>query len=329
MKRTTRNFLIATSILILLSAGFWTFISFQHQEPYPTVEQQRASLKNKKKVPPVRLLDSTQIVDDLKYFSSDSCEGRAPGSAGHEKAVERILLRMRQAGLDSFNSSLIQNFYIPKSRFDSIAGKNVIGWLKGTLYPDQYIVISAHYDHLGKRGKYIYYGASDNATGASCILAMAKYFKEHSYPYSLIFAEFDSEEMNLLGSLHFVNKPPVALNKIKLNFNIDMIARNDSNEIFACGIRQYPELKYLVTETEEKTNAKLLMGHDSGVNPDQNWLYSSDHGSFYTKKIPFIYLGVEDHPDYHKPTDTWDRINLSEYIENCNLMLLIAQAVKK
>jgi hypothetical protein len=112
-----------------------------------------------------------------------------------------------------------------------------------------------------------------------------------------------------------------------MNLNIDMIARNDKNEIFACGIRHYPSLKYLVNQIQKKTNSKVLMGHDSGKNRE-DWTFWSDHYPFYKKKIPFLYFGVEDHVDYHQPTDTWDKFDLKFYIENCNMMAMVTIMIK-
>ena len=296
---------------------------------YPSLGIQRIILNNKKAVAPIRLLDSSQIIEDLRFLSSDSCAGRQPGTKGHFLSAERILLRFRETGVDSFNNSLVQKFS-GKERNGSKEGKNIIGWTRGTKYPEKYIVISAHYDHIGKTATgEIYHGASDNASGAACLLAIAKFFNQHPQPYSLIFAAFDREESGFEGSFYFVNDPMSTAHHpvIKFNLNIDMIARNDKNEIFACGIIHYPFLAYLVKEIQTKTNVKLLMGHDKGKNRE-DWTRLSDHFPFHLKRIPFLYIGTEDHPDYHKPSDTFDKIDLGTYIENCNMVALLAEIIK-
>ena len=328
--RTKHNIILIPVTVVILFLAYLTITrsSPKSSFPYPSLDKQRAALVNKSFVTPTRMLDSTAIVNDLKYLASDSCEGRGPGSAGHERAVERIMGRMREAGLDSFNNSLIQTF-TGKLRNHTRTGKNIIGWIKGTRYPEKYIVISAHYDHLGKVGDTIYYGASDNASGTACLLAMAEYFKQDPLPCSLIFVAFDREETWMEGSFYFVdNLPsPLHLSDIRMNLNVDMITRNDSNEIFVCGIYHYPKLIYAVNEIQKKTNAKVLMGHDTG-NGHDDWTYLSDHSPFHRKKIPFLYLGVEDHVDYHKPTDTYDKTNFSMYIENCNMIALLTKILK-
>lgn len=106
-----------------------------------------------------------------------------------------------------------------------------------------------------------------------------------------------------------------------------MVARNEKNEIFACGIYHYPSYSYLIKETQKKTNAKLLMGHDNGYGRE-DWTRLSDHFAFHRKEIPFLYIGAEDHPDYHKPTDTYDKIDLASYIENCNMIVLLIKILK-
>src|SRR5690606_32282918 len=116
--------------------------------------------------------DSTQILNDLAFFASKECEGRRPGSVGHQLAFERVLTRLRNAGIDSLNGSLIQTF-TGRSLNGFTEGKNAIGWIKGKTYPDQYIVLSAHYDHIGKRGDSIWFaGADDNASGTAAALAI-------------------------------------------------------------------------------------------------------------------------------------------------------------
>jgi hypothetical protein len=84
---------------------------------------------------------------------------------------------------------------------------------------------------------------------------------------------------------------------------------------------------YAVKEVQTKTNAKILMGHDTG-NMHDDWTNQSDHYAFHQKNIPFIYVGVEDHADYHQPTDTFEKINLSTYIENCNMIASLLKIIR-
>lgn len=326
-----RTFNIGLIILIILTLSTHSCKKYvqsvpETPAPYPDLSEQRAKLANKPRVVPTRLLDSVQIIHDLEYLASDTCEGRKPGTAGHTRAMDRIMARMRLSGLDSFNASLTQTFLAN----ENTQGKNIVGWVKGTTYPDKYIVLSAHYDHLGKTADgATYYGADDNASGVACLLALAKYFKQNPHPYSLIFAALDKEETFLEGAYNFVAllQKMSKLASVGFNLNMDMIARSDSGEIFACGIRRYPSFKYAVEEVQGKTNVKLLMGHEGGAS-GSDWTHLSDHSAFNQKGIPFLYLGVEDHEDYHKITDTYSRINYGSYIENCNMIAMMTQILK-
>ncbi|HUQ67660.1 MAG TPA: M28 family peptidase, partial [Flavitalea sp.] len=279
--------------------------------------------------PAPRLLDSAAIISDLQFLSSDLCEGRKPGTAGHEQALQRLATKLRSAAVDSFDNSLLQDF-TTKAVNGTTKATNIVGFVKGTASPQKFIVITAHYDHLGiaADGK-IFHGADDNASGAACLVAMATYFKQHPHNYSLIFAALDREESGLDGAYELVRKfnDPSANIKMVMNFNMDMIARSDKNEIFACGISYYPVFRQVVEETRRKTTVKLLMGHDTGGGID-DWTKQSDHYAFLRAGIPFLYIGVEDHPDYHKVTDTFDKVDKGKYIENCNMLLQMILLLK-
>lgn len=298
--------------------------------PYPLLEQQRGALLTKAYATPIRVLDSFQIMTDLEFLSSPACEGRRPGTVGHEMAQERLLVRMREAGVDSFENSMEQSF-TGRLINGSTKGKNIVGWVKGTKNPEKFVVITAHYDHLGKAGdNATFFGADDNASGTACLLALAKYFAKRPQAHSLVFALLDREETGLEGAYEVVSKLEtiVGLPNIVLNINMDMISRNDQNELFACGVWHNPNLRYLVDEVQPLTNVKLLMGHDTGTGSN-NWTTMSDHNAFYARQIPFLYFGVEDHVDYHRATDSFDKINKSWYLENCNMIAKVIELIKE
>src|SRR5205085_12602650 len=106
---------------------------------------------------------------------------------------------------------------------------------------------------------------------------------------------------------------------IKFNLNMDMIARSDNNSTWASGLSHYPAYSYLVDSIKNRTTIiQLKSGYDKPTDP-QDWTYLSDHASFYGKNIPYMYLGVEDHPDYHQITDTFDKIDKNKFTENANI----------
>lgn len=323
MKINPRQFSLIILLLVHLTAAC------QDTAAYPPVAEQRATLAHRKQVKPVRLLDSTQIINDLRFLASDQCEGRKPGTKGHQYAMQHILTRMRRTGVDSFNSSLIQPFQV-STRQGLAEGNNVVGWIKGTKFSEKFILISAHYDHVGRNEKGTYYGADDNASGTACLLALANYFRQHPLPHSIIFAAFDREESGLQGAFSYVQSLNSSgqLANIKLNVNLDMIARSDSDELFVAGVKHYPALRYIVEKARKHANVKLLMGHDFGTKRD-DWTRLSDQYAFHKQNIPFLFISVEDHADYHQPTDTVDRINFSRYIENCNVILKLIENIEE
>ncbi len=274
--------------------------------------------------PAKRILDSAMIISELRFLSSDTCEGRNSGSEGYKLAAERIIKNLKQSKTRHFEDGYEQVF-IANNLNPLSEGKNIIACVKGKEYADSFIVVSAHYDHLGRKpDSSIYHGADDNASGVACVEALAKYFVQHPQPYTLIFAFFDKEEVGLLGSKYFVTHLPKGVTKenIKLNVNLDMIARSDQNELYVCGLRHYPAFSKAVHDVQDKTTVNLLVGHDSG-SFREDWTNQSDHYAFHKQNIPFLYVGVEDHADYHNITDTFNKVNLSSYIENCNLIAML------
>jgi Zn-dependent M28 family amino/carboxypeptidase len=268
--------------------------------------------------PPFKILDSSQMVTDLQQLSSNGFKGRKADYPEIVLTHQLIQSRLRQAGVDSFALGYQQNFTVGAS---TVQHKNLVGFIRGSTRPDEYIVMGAHYDHIGVNGSGdVYNGADDNASGVAAVLAAAKYFSAHPPKHSIIFALWAAEEIGLKGSQYFTNNLPtgISLANLKFNLNLDMIARSDNNKIWGCGLFHYPGYRYLVDSLQGKTTVQLLSGYDNTSAPD-DWTYQSDQGSFHQKGIPFLYLGVEDHVDYHQVTDEFNKINLTRFVENANI----------
>ncbi|WP_461790288.1 M28 family peptidase [Pedobacter sp.] len=255
---------------------------------------------------------NTQLLKDVEILSSDEYEGRKSGTKGSELARAYLVKRLKEIGAEAHPAlgAYEQNFEI-KGRNSVTKGVNLISYVKGKS--DDVIVVSAHYDHIGVIKEEVYNGADDNASGVGALLSYAKYFKEHQPNNTIIFALFDAEEMGLQGAKAFVANPPVALDKIKLNINMDMISHNDKSELYVVGTFKYPQLKKYIITTNP--NIKLLLGHDDPKLGHDDWTNQSDQGAFNAKNIPFLYFGVEDHKDYHKATDEFKNINQAFYTD--------------
>jgi Zn-dependent M28 family amino/carboxypeptidase len=266
-------------------------------------------------------IDSTTLINHLEYLSSAVMQGRETATPGNQLAREYIVNIFDSLKIDRAGDSRLQSFPFGANNQQ---GANIIGVIKGYQYENNYIAITAHYDHLGTRNGDIYYGADDNASGTAALLAMLQYFKQHPPKHSLLFVAFDAEEKGLIGSKYFISHCPLPLSAIMVNVNMDMISRNDSNEIYATGIYHYPFLKKYVDSIRPFARVAIRFGHDGEKTGIHDWTSQSDHFPFHQNHIPYLYFGVEDHPDYHRPGDTFDKVNKSFYYQVGTMITAVA-----
>ena len=256
------------------------------------------------------------LMADVRTLASAEFAGRRTGTAGNRLAQAYIARRFEQIGLKPFGASYAMRFrfFDMRARLTTIypGAVNLVGHIRGSAHPERYIVVSAHYDHLGVHRGATHFGADDNASGVAAMLAVAAHFRQHPPKNTIVFAAFDGEELGLRGAKSFVDAAPVPIKNVALNLNFDMVSRSAKNEIYAAGTRYTPALKALVEKAAVGSSVKVLTGHDSkvpGAPPDHDWTNSSDHAAFHNAGIPFVYFGVEDHADYHQPGDTFEKIN--------------------
>ena len=269
---------------------------------------------------PAVTIDSAGMMKDVFRLADDSMRGRRVGSPENAKARDFIAARFDALGLDRVAPGRIHPFTTAGRNGNPINGNNVVGTIKGTANPDEYIVVSAHFDHIGVgrpvNGDSIFNGADDNASGTAALMAMARMFMQEKPKHTLVFIAFDAEESGDVGSLAWVNAAPIVLDKILADVNMDMVGRNVKNQLFAAGPTKYPQLQPLVEETIACTKGiTLTIGHDGPGVPGGNddWTNQSDQGAFNGKKIPFVYFGEEDHRDYHHVGDSPDRLMRAFY----------------
>ena len=196
----------------------------------------------------------------------------------------------------------------------------------------EYIILGAHFDHLGMGGPGsgsraldtigIHHGADDNASGVAMMLELAKKFAQTkgSHKRSIIFLSFSGEEEGLLGSKHFVDDPCIDLSKVDAMINMDMVGRlNETNNMEIGGVGTATGLKELVYANSDTSVIKLTLSPE-GYGP-------SDHSSFYGKNIPVLFYFTGAHMDYHTPTDTWEKINYKGMVEISALIFKVAEAL--
>lgn len=242
--------------------------------------------------------------------------GRATGTPGNEAARTYIEEAFRAAGLRAVDGGTMRREFSIPGLGDGAMGANVVAYVPGSEQPSRYIVVTAHFDHLGSRGADIYFGADDNASGTAALIELARELATRPPRHSVVFAALDAEERGLLGARAFVENPPIPLDSVALVINMDMIGRNDRRELYVAGTFPYPFLAALVDEVAAASRLTIRKGHDR---PDrsagEDWTQASDHGPFHRAAIPFLYFGVEDHEDYHQPGDTFEGIQPGFYVE--------------
>ena len=208
--------------------------------------------------------------------------------------------------------------------------ENVVAMLPGKgEHADEFVVVGAHYDHLGHGGPNslapwshaIHHGADDNGSGTTAMLGIADKFA-HAGPQarSIIFMAFTGEEEGLIGSEYFVNHPPLPLEKIVAMLNLDMVGRISSDKLLIGGMGTADNFADLLKQADETVGLKLGEFGKGGVGP-------SDHMSFAMKKIPVLFFYDQMMIDYHRPSDTADKINFKGLEEVVDLGQRVATAM--
>ena len=291
------------------------------------IDQQRESRAVTQAQPARLRIDSERLMSAVTTLADPKFEGRAAGSPGGLAARAWIVERFKAIGLHPVSGAYVYPFTYTRMTTGGRQegeGANVLGFCLGTDSKLPYFVVSAHYDHLGIRDGQIYPGADDDASGVAVVLELAAFCQKTPFRHTILFAAFDAEERGLQGARAFFVKPPVPQDRIALNVNLDMVSRSEKREIFIAGTYHYPDLKKPLEEIAKRAPITVLFGHDKpaaiagGVD---DWTNQSDHGPFHAAKIPFVYFGVEDHPDYHKPTDTADKINRGFFVDVAETIL--------
>lgn len=283
------------------------------------------------------------MVRQLEYLASDVVEGRATGSKGERLAGEFVAGVMSEIGLSKAGDSLwYQAFtFTPKpsvrklgsgdsarvamSTVKQLTGRNVLGAIDRGA--DRWIIIGAHYDHLGKGDDNslaagdtaIHRGADDNASGVAALLELAKRLSVSPVETNLLFIAFSGEEKGLFGSKHFVNHPTIPFEKVIAMLNMDMVGRmNDDRALAIHGTGTSPTWPNLINDSN--TDQLKLLFHESGVGP-------SDHTSFYLADVPVLHFFTGQHDDYHKPSDAAEKINYAGLLSVTNLVERVVRSL--
>ena len=327
--------LVAAGIVWMQVAGYLEARRIDLQRgARPPVATQPAALR----------VDSERLMTTVQTLAEARFEGRRTGTPGGLAARAWILERMKAAGLQPVSGSYLFPFHFTHLSIKGIVdperafkteytdAANVVGQCVGVDTKAPVMFVTAHYDHIGIRGGMMYPGADDNASGVAVMLEIAEYCHRSPFQRTVVFAAFDAEELGLQGSQAFLMTPPIPKARIALDVNLDMVSRSDKRELFAAGTYQYPKFRPSLEDVAKRAPITLLFGHDKPVTVAggvEDWTSQSDHGSFYKAGIPFIYFGVEDHADYHRPSDTADKISRGFFVDAAETILEAAIALDR
>lgn len=254
---------------------------------------------------------TTIVADDAKTvvdaLADDIFEGREAGSRGGHAAGGFIIKRLKELAVQPAGTT--DDFYqVFGNQF-----RNILVLHEGDdpQLKDQFIVVSAHYDHVGYGNAsnsygptgFIHNGADDNASGTAALLEVIEAFAKSgiSTRRSILFAFFDAEEKGLLGSRHWINNPTVPLESVPLMINADMVGRLTDNTLRVHGTRSAAGLRQLVSRLNRDESLKLDFTWKNKAN--------SDHYPFFERNIPFLMLHTGLHDDYHRPSDDAEKVN--------------------
>jgi Zn-dependent M28 family amino/carboxypeptidase len=291
----------------------------------------------------------SSAIEHLTILASNEFEGRESGQAGGLKAAHYIAKEFEKMDLTPpIDGSYFQNIPLinsgshPKAVSPALEthAPNVLGYLEGSDLKDELVVISAHYDHMGidANGE-IFNGADDNASGTTGIIEIANAFSQSKKAgngprRSLLFIAFTAEEKGLLGSKYYTQHPIFPLKNTVTNLNIDMIGRvtpeykNNPNYIYLIGSDKLSSTLHQISEEVNSKYTKLHLDYkfNSPTDPERIY-YRSDHYNFAKNGIPIIFYFDGIHEDYHKVTDTIDKINFEQLIKRARLVFFTAWEV--
>lgn len=279
---------------------------------------------------------------NLYVIASDEMEGRNTGSEGQKKAGRYMIEQYNKMGvsfpapLKSFYQAVPQEFMKTKTRGGNLPGsENILAYIEGSEKPNEVIVISAHYDHVGTKDGQVYNGADDDGSGTVAVMEIAEAFQAarkagHGPKRSILFLHVTGEEHGLIGSDYYSQNPVYPLANTVANLNIDMIGRCDPDNcgkdyVYVIGSEMLSsELKKINVAANDKT-VKLELNYKYDDPTDtQRLYYRSDHYNFAKHNIPVAFFFDGIHGDYHKPTDDPDKIDYNALQKRTQLVFATA-----
>jgi Zn-dependent M28 family amino/carboxypeptidase len=297
------------------------------------------------RVDPAEYINTITAVDLKKHLlviASDEMEGRQTGSSGQKKAGDYLINQYKTNTVPFPKGATDYYQRIPASFLNAIRNdnlsdsENIWAFIEGSEKPDEIVVISAHYDHIGVINGEVYNGADDDGSGTVALLEIAQAFetakKEGNGPKrSILFLHVTGEEHGLLGSSYYSQNPLFPLANTVADINIDMIGRHDqfhndsSNYVYLIGSDYLSSDLHNICEAANTNYSKLFLDYKYNDRNDPNrFYYRSDHYNFAKNGIPSVFLFSGVHADYHKATDEVDKIEFNVLAKRTQFAFAIA-----
>ena len=308
------------TLLLCLITGLVSNAQIEAAKPYAeTIEQQ-------------------DLKELLYVYASDYFQGRETGTLGQKRAVTFLREFYQNRGIKAANGT--EDYFQPMEltiKGQPIATENVVAIIEGKTKPEEYIVISSHLDHEGIKNGEIYNGADDDGSGTVALLEIAEAFQaaaaEGNGPArSVIFLHVSGEEKGLLGSRYYTDNPLYPLASTVANLNIDMVGRtdpkresNNRNYVYLIGTDRLSSELHEISEQANEATVKMELDYTYNAADDPNRFYfRSDHYNFAKNNIPVIFYFNGTHADYHKPTDTVEKIEYDLLAQRAQLVFYTA-----
>lgn len=271
-------------------------------------------------------ISADRIEKNLRIIASDEMEGRDTGTEGQKKAGRYIIDFYKSSGISFPTGAKDYYQHIPAAYLNAKYNQslndseNIWAFIEGTEKPEEIVVVSAHYDHVGIKKGEIHNGADDDGSGTVGIMEIAAAFQKaksegNGPKRSVLIMHMTGEEHGLHGSRFYSENPLFPLKNTVANVNIDMIGRRDTlhpdtnNYIYLIGSDYLSSDLYNICEAVNKQYNLLTIDYKYNDKKDPNrFYYRSDHYNFAKNGIPAVFLFNGTHKDYHKPTDTVDKI---------------------
>ena len=269
-------------------------------------------------------ITSSDLKDLLYVYASDEFEGRDTGKKGQKLAVNflREFYKKNKISAAKNTNNYFQEMKLIMINGEKLNTENVAAYIPGSEKPDEYIIITAHLDHVGIENGEIYNGADDDGSGTVAILEIAEAFKEaenngHRPDRSIVFLHVTAEEIGLIGSRYYTDEDPIVpLKNTVTNLNIDMIGRTDPERpkrnreyIYIIGSDRISQDLHDINHEVNDLYLNIDLDYVFNADDDPNrFYYRSDHYNFAKNGVPAIFYFSGTHEDYHQPTDTVEKI---------------------